>query len=86
MTKREKIINYLIEGGMRPDMLRLYETKKWPKSGTIVLGGILKEDWVKLYFDLYMHIPYQERKIDIHDIRDHLKVQYGYYRIYWTGD
>ena len=84
MTKREKIINYLVEGGMRLDMLRLYETKKWPKSGTIVLSGMLKYDWRKLYFDLYKDNP--DTKIDIHQIRVNFKWQYGYYRISWIGD
>ena len=84
MTKREKIINYLVEGGMRLDMLRLYETKKWPKSGTIVLRGMLNDDWRKLYFDLYRNNP--DTKIDIHQIRVNFEWQYGCYRISWIGD
>lgn len=84
MTNREKIINYLVENGIRKDMLNLYIDKRWSKPGTIVLSGILRDDWCKIYFDLFRDNP--ETKIDIHQIRVHFKWQYGCYRLSWTGD
>ena len=85
MTKREKIINYLTdEGIIRKDMLSLYITEKWPKSGTVVINRLNDDQWRRLYFDLYQFN--QDSKIEIHRIRDHFKTQYGYYRISWIGD
>lgn len=84
MTKREKIIKYLVDGGVREDLLRLYEDKRWPKSGTIVLSGILPDDWLKIYFDLYK--DKKDSPIEVHQIRDHFEWKYGCYRVSWVGD
>jgi len=84
MTKREKIISYLVENGIRKDMLDCYIYKRWDKPGTIVLSGILPNDWRKLYFDIYRDNP--DTKIDIHQIRVNFEWQYGCYRISWVGD
>ena len=84
MTKREKIIKYLVDGGIRADMLKLYEDSRWPKSGTVVVSGVLDDDWRTLYFKLYKDV--QNPPITIRGIRVRLEWQYGCYRIFWIGD
>ena len=83
MTKREKIINHLVENGIRKDMLDCYIDKRWDKPGTIVLCRMMKDDWCKLYH-LYRDIP--NPKIKVNQIRVHFEWQYNCYRVSWIGD
>ena len=83
MTKREKIIDHLVEGGISQETIRCHESTKWSKPGTLVLGNLHRDDWRKLYFDLFRDAP--DPKIDIHQIRVNFERKDGYYRITWIG-
>lgn len=95
MTKREKIINYLIDNGI--DVLRLpfiIDNKKWQRSGTLVIDYHFLRDDEKRKLNMIDYLDNGDGTfshdsscpIEVHYIRYHFEWQESYRRIIWKGE